>query len=397
MLAAAVGMALLAACGSATHDAGSAPTPAPTAAAPAATAPTPTDPGGQPTARTGREGMPGMVQAVSAAFPSAKRWLVLVDQCHPEAMSCPDGHTWLASTTDAGRHWSVRPTGSLGGVDEMVFDNRLDGWAAEAEGRGALWVTHDGGTVWEPVAVPNGYDYGVSLSVAGGEVWGLAQPADPSTPPEILRGRASGSTLSPVPGRQRTDGLLVAGGANVAYVQAISPLQPSTGTTDAGRSWQQLTRACPWPDYAAPEGPPGATGAELVIACRATELYRGVPKLADRRPFSILERSSDGGRRWTRYPNPQLVGDPTLVSARVGWATCDFTQVCRSLDGGRTWKTVWEPTGSTGTPDVVVATSAADAAAVIPVGAGGRSSLLVVSTADGGRRWTTTPLPLPDR
>jgi len=399
-LTAAAVIALLASCGSRVHDSASAPNPASKSAAPVTATPTSTDPGdpGDPQpSRTDREGMPGMVQALSAAFPSAKRWLVLVEQCHPDGMSCPDGRTWLASSADAGRHWRVRSIPSLAGVDEMVFPNRSDGWAADSDGRGALLVTHDGGIEWAPVGVPSGYDYGVTLSVADGEVWGLAQDSDPSMPPEVLRGRASGHTLSPVPGRQGADGPLVAGGANVAYVQAISPLQPSTGTDDAGRSWHELARACPWPDYAAPEGPPAAAGEELVIACRATALYRGVPKLADRRPLSILERSSDDGRRWTRYPNPRLAEDPTLVSPSVAWATCDFTEVCRSVDGGRTWKTVWEPTDRTGTPDVVVATSTADAAAVIPVSSGGRSSLLVVSTTDGGRRWTAIPLPLPDR
>jgi photosystem II stability/assembly factor-like uncharacterized protein len=91
--------------------------------------------------------------------PSHPPAVAFIDATHwvgwPEPMGMGEASTaGFMRTSDAGRHWDVRPADFMQ-VESFQFLDPLRGWALASQSDGvSLYVTTDGGATWTPLKVP---------------------------------------------------------------------------------------------------------------------------------------------------------------------------------------------------------------------------------------------------
>lgn len=209
----------------------------------------------------------------------------------------------IYQTTDGARNWHRRGTIPLGNSNgSIAFASRLDGWAVRftsglgASGRGTLYRTTDGGRSW--------------------------------TRSDICRGTPVGmiTTTCQTPRFFGTDGVMPAVATNNATHTHRLLLYT---TRSAGRTWSAhpvpVAQALKWYITHGQPIPFSAPNVHDLFAFLARTLYN----------------SLDGGRTWTRLPEPHLSGYVVLdfASADYGWIRAgshfDYT-----TDGGRHWKPI---------------------------------------------------------
>jgi photosystem II stability/assembly factor-like uncharacterized protein len=251
----------------------------------------------------------------------------------------------------------------------LTFDGRGDGFLY---GPG-LFITHDGGRTWAAGALQGSV---VSMGAVGRSVWAVATrcatPARPECRLVLLRSADGGRswTVSRAPN-------IYAG-----------PDEATFG--EAGQSW--LVR-------------PNASTA-YVVSLPATSQTRSVTG-------AILWVTTDGGATWSERAVPcgiyafdvalAVAPDRTLFAACAGQPSAGFQpkSVLRSVDGGRRWalevRCVLVPRASAGcrsplNDGYLGGMVALSARTVFLFGA--RSSLLL--SRDGGARWGATRPPVGD-
>lgn len=207
----------------------------------------------------------------------------------------------IYATTDGARSWHRRGTVPLQNFNgSIAFASRSDGWAVRfsppalgASERGALYRTTDGGRRWTRSDICRG------------------------TPVRRI------TTTCQTPRFFGTDGVMPAVATNNATHTGRLLLYT---TKNAGRSWS----------------------AHIVAAGQALKWYIrqaqpipfSAPNVRDLFVFlsGTLYKSLDGGRTWTRLPEPRLSSNAVLdfASADYGWIQAgrrfDYT-----TDGGRHW------------------------------------------------------------
>ncbi len=263
---------------------------------------------------------------------------------------CPDQGIALVSR-DGGRTWAERPvaSGELEGLDAVGAD------AAVAWGPQTIAITTDGGASWDTPALPG----------PGDLIWvSFASP---------------------------TDGWAAMQGACPHGLQCTQALF-STG--DGGASWREIAVAGPYPVQASSAARFGITGGGRYLGDGQGWIDAGGPG---------ERRTADGGRTWLPVPAAEAV--PALLSATPGsaaWgladgplhaeATVSPTLVLRTADGWRTWTVAGNTPvvatqlrASPGTPGMLWAIGAPR-----PNLAGDAD---VLTSADGGRTWTTRAAP----
>ena len=312
--------------------------------------------------------------------------------------------SWLATTSDGGRSWSVeRQTYSL--MTPPVFDSSRDGWTQGVDPNRTLrfYVSHDGGRTWAPAQSSAAADsVDGDVSVAGRAVWavGTGSCGGGSCRWVVMRGMASGDGLratavQPLPPTDQNATTISAGSATTAYVAA--PARHGNviyATRDGGRHWHQLADPC--------------SGASTEFGLSATSpdsLWR----VCIRSKRFFVQHSTDGGAKWSSQPLPFIplyAFDP--VSSQVAWSQDVHGTIYRTADGGASWQPVWHSGGLHGRPTpgfspVLSAQSADDATLLVQLRRGPISrdrvprstNLIVYRTSDGGRSWRSTVVKLP--
>jgi len=101
--------------------------------------------------------------------------------------------------------------------------------------------------------------------------------------------------------------------------------------------------------------------------------------------------SQDGGSTWVRVGRPDRVSFVSLAVGRDGtvYLAASHGGIHKSLDGGITWRAVYEAGGIGG-----IAADPADPANVYAIRGGGRVAYLLASH-DHGETWTSSAVPIP--
>ena len=230
-----------------------------------------------------------------------------------------------AFTTDGGRTWNYRDVSGLGwGGQEYgaLALNRQVMWAGNSGGSWSpprhMRFSRDGGTTW---AFVNGPD-GKPLAWAGPDV-SYADPRDAQVAfASNLRTADGGSTWQPM---ADCDGVYAADKAGTLYGKKGNAVVRSS---DHGATWQKVADV---------EGGIG----DLAVG-KAGRLYvssQDQLKVWDGAKWTTLDTPADqygNVRVWTVATDPQ---DPDVVyvgGPRNTYAS--MATVCRSTDGGRTWR-----------------------------------------------------------
>ena len=117
---------------------------------------------------------------------------------------------------------------------------------------------------------------------------------------------------------------------------------------------------------------------------------------AIRTPRAALTHTQDGGRTWQSVPLPGIntrrlpIQRLAFISPQVGWAVLSMGNICRTMDGGRTWSLMGQVPSS---PIQAVFSDAQNGFALDLVNAP-----KTYWTRDGGATWAPGQLPpLPDK
>jgi photosystem II stability/assembly factor-like uncharacterized protein len=205
-------------------------------------------------------------------------------------------------TTNGARSWHRQGTIPISSNGSIAFASQIDGWAVRftpptgASLRGKLYRTTDGGRTWTPSDI--------CLGTPVGSITTTCQTPRFFGTTGVMPAVAANSTT-------RTDRLLV-------YT-----------TKNAGRTWSA---------HAVPVGQ-----ALKWYIIQGQPIPFSAPNPRDLFVFldGALYTSVDGGRAWSRLPEPHLSGYAVLdfASAEYGWIQAgshfDYT-----TDGGRHWKQI---------------------------------------------------------
>lgn len=348
--------------------------------------------------------MPGLVQVAAVAYSTADDGVALVQQCWPCAARTGTYSSWVAVTRDAGASWTVRKTAMPTTTGEALsFAGPMDGWTGNG------WYTHDGGLTWHKARVTNGVAVD-SVSVAGGTVWADGTACGPfGCRSSVLSGRATGSSLAPLPDQPLRGaygaGIVLAVAPSTAYLEAFgSSGEVVVETVDSGRQWQTTAAPCPSGDFAAGNVAPGPHS--LWQFCEqgvSVKTPTGTVVKARANGKVSLARSDDGGRQWTTSPVTVHVGALHPWSDTTSWLWTTG-QVWRTTDGGARWALAWSaesfnpPTqGASLSPLAFSASSGSAAEVACGVSTRRGTYLVVYATVDAGTTWQATTVSLPAR
>lgn len=356
-------------------------------------------------------GMRGLVTLSGAGLSGRGSGLISLWQCHCRQRQ-PQTAGWIARSTDDGASWSVyrspfsfdyAPAFSGAGTIWGLSTSRSH--LAAARGLflpdGRIWVTHTGGRTWHWARLPGRAAlHSGPVTIADGEVWGLAGACRPGCGHAVVHGTASGSALSATaaqPDPQQPSTMVLAAGRRTAYVEAGTalPMNLTSGagdthlylTRDGGRSWQLTTEPCstqlPSTELAV-DGPQSLWEQCLTSSHSLT-----------------LARSTDGGRHWTTHPLsiPGGLTELRPVGGDTAWATTGGPRpaLVRTSDGGATWRVVLQISTSAALMPAGPQSAAVDEILAHPATSQrpAASNLVVLRTADGGRHWHRTVVALP--
>lgn len=353
----------------------------------------------------------------SLSFPNAKDGFVLIS-------GFPGGNgrlrTWIDTTSDAGKTWSLGPTfpisgkfnGTQGDVGSLSFASQRYGFAYGVR----LYGTSDGGRHWqvEPTSATV-----VMMAAGKGSTWAI----EDSCANGMTEGKCSRSLWrSPSPGQPlaKVSGFPPVGSSSITGLDPLSAstaylLTPGVGgspqamyaTYDGGRTWHKRTLPCQ------------ATGTDLAGSVHSLWLtcapaanqyaHGGAPQ--------VLYRSQDGGHSWLKQVTPvstqarrlartQVV--PTSSSTAWAWGAtvADAGKLLMTTDGGASWSVAPPramPTLAANSQHSIMPQGfaavgtrfAALGVEQVPVAQhGGRFRFAIVATSDGGKSWSSAYLPI---
>jgi photosystem II stability/assembly factor-like uncharacterized protein len=325
----------------------------------------------------------GKYQALAVAFPGHG---ILVAAFAGFAGGGTTSWSWMARSTDGGRHWTAgqpaKGQHQPGAQSGLVFVSARQGWAHGPD----LFFTRDGGVTWRAEPTPSPLTGPVAVARTSTWVvgYGCARGDCPAT--VYAAGRVGGA-LRPLPVQPTTRASVVVMRRPTPSVAWLLLAEPNGSrlvtTSDAGRSW--ATRALPCP-ASERSGQLSAVGAEsLWLVCQGTPGAGTIP--------GTIYRTTDGARTWTRVAAEYSL-ELYPVNDRVAWAvdsSASNSLVVRTTNGGRTWHTVLRR------PDTYVeafALQGADSAqAIAPVFRPHGVRFVAYRTSDAGRTWQRTDLP----
>ena len=336
-------------------------------------------------------GMAGVVQLWGSVMSPSGQGVVSFEQCNP-CTRVQRLAEWSAATTDAGASWTIKPQPFY--LFDPQFGGGQDVWG-DGQSRGTIvngvWASHDGGRTFRQVPLPVNSNEPGAVSARDGEVWAAAPDCARVCRMTILHG-SSGASGSLQPTRSQPapsvgQANLIAAGRGTAYVEVIRPHAAQHYVThDGGRSWSVTGTACN-----------NGVGDEALTADGPDSLWEQC--LVHRNRF-VLAHSANGGRTWTAYPLPLGLGglfELRPVGGGTVWAITDNGIVLRTLDGGRSWRSVL----NAGPRAVLMAASASTVLVVRAIGRGHaqhhstNTNLVAFRTSDGGAHWLGTTIALP--
>ncbi len=331
----------------------------------------------------------------------------------------------LARTDNAGTTWyqaqapPTRTANAAGGVSQVRFLNRQDGWVFGPD----LWWTRDGGSNWDRAGTAG--QRVISLEAAGNRafaVFATCAGAPPSAAPGGLTSGCSSyqlySTVAGTADWRRVPGATTGpGAASVVLTQDTGYLLASGGaavTVASGPvatdgAWQGVSTPCPGgqappTEPAAPASPssppapsspaasasPAAPAApatrDALLAAASGSLFAvcsaGSPTAANQAKEILT--SGDGGQSWQRRAVLPIEGTAWSAAVNPGGSAfliATSTGLYISRDGGSNWQTAL--TGPQGGFGYVGMTDVRQGFA-IPA-ARWRDGM--VFTTDGGRSW----------
>jgi photosystem II stability/assembly factor-like uncharacterized protein len=217
-------------------------------------------------------------------------------------------------------------TPSPNGISRVRFANASDGWLFGPQ----VWATHDGGANWHQVPPLGGPM--MSLEAAGGRVWGLVgSAADVSA--TVYAAPVATDDWKPVGSGAAPIGISLHGKVGYAATPdgAVIALGPA-GVEERGVPCAAATVAA----VAA------ASDSDVAVVCAADAAAGSSTK--------TLLLSHNGGRTWSTGGAAPRGGQTDGVSAAsthtfVVGATSGASYLYRTVDGGKTWKTVFTESG----------------------------------------------------
>ncbi|MGH9110136.1 MAG: hypothetical protein ACRDY3_11860 [Acidimicrobiales bacterium] len=328
----------------------------------------------------------------------------------------------VAKTTDGGSTFAVPvPVApcdrfEVASSAGLAFDDHGDGFLYGT----ALFVTHDGGTSWQPDSQSG---LVISVEALGSSIWMLeAKCAHPVSqtrlqrcPLQVYESTDGGRTWAQSPAQPPSAsvtgqighwwGSLVRVSTTAAYVVAAPPTPESAPnvttagtvpllfTADGGRSWVQRTISC------------GSDAQRAIVsAARSGTLFAvcgWFTQIGGQQRKAVLV-STDGGASWTKSAtcapfacplSSGYLGIVDTVSSSVAYAVGARGQLLQTTDGGAQWSTD-EVTDGGGGPTDAVFFGPSDATAL--------ATNHLWHTTNAGQSWSkTTPAvheaPLPGR
>ncbi len=312
--------------------------------------------------------VPSVVRSVT--FISANEgWALVTAECGGPCQVV------LAHTTDGGRSWSAVPapptTFSIvpfgnGGVWQVRFADRLDGWAYGPE----LWTTHDGGTHWVKSTIKTVYGLEAGAGIVHAVIFDQATTSFriESSPVHQDSWTTSGTTIpvgaGPVPSIQ-----LVLSGSSGWIVEVDRTVV--AGARLSNGQWQPWTPPCTTvggPAYLA------ASDATHLVADCTEGVWTG-PAISDH-----LYVSTDGGSTFTRQaaPLPNYSTVNSVATPAPGVVLVGRGEIIATFDGGRSWQTVYH------VPSTLVGfTTPSQGVAITDT----NTPPQLVMTRDGGHTW----------
>jgi photosystem II stability/assembly factor-like uncharacterized protein len=297
----------------------------------------------------------------------------------------------IVRTTDGGRSWSgipapstsIAPSGQApSGVNGLRFADALNGWAFGPE----LWATHDGGATWREVTLPGATaeTQVTALESSGGAVHAAFLPGlKVATSPIAGDAWVVSSTgvevgAGPVPHTQ----LVLHGTAG--WLLQVDRVVVGGARLGAG-SWGAWQPPCL--DAVGPAMLAAGSDRDLVAACDVG--LWGTPTGVH------LYTSSDSGSTFAEIPGRLPVFDlqgiavpPASTTVVVGGSLSGVgSALVESLDGGKTWGSVYVTQGGTFSE---LGFTTSDQGVAIATATEGAVEL--VMTRDGGRTWAPVPI-----
>lgn len=345
--------------------------------------------------------MAGKFAANSIVYASPSTGLIGIAG-YPDNSASPAG--WLERSSDFGRRWTIGPAtvGAAQAASQtgMAFTSAEDGWAY----RPGLVFTTDAGLTWQPE--PAAPALIGPLAVAGDSAWFAGYPCPRGTcrarlyrsdrvgaPPTLLRHQP--------PVTASIDELLRSDPRTALLLTSDRRgRQQLSGTVDGGRSWTTHRLPCASAEAAGGRAAISAAGPGAVwLLCPEV-----TPSCASSRyVHNVIYQSADHGASWTRTTPPQPTCQTPIsvyaVGDTVAWATVSdqgVGSVLRTGDRGRTWHRVLAGSRNSFLGVEAVTTSGVRGFSFVRYGyRHGGDTFTVYRTADGGRTWQTTPLPVP--
>jgi photosystem II stability/assembly factor-like uncharacterized protein len=288
--------------------------------------------------------------------------------------------TGILRTTDGGASWHTvydsQGASALGPVAHLRFASGTQGWAwggacgngENAPCTGTVLVTNDAGAVWEPTSM-----HFASLVVAGGRVWGVWPEAGVWTSAD---GGSAWTGLQPP--AWSTPCCLASSGGTV-WTDGLQ-------TVDSGGMWT--------PTGPLPAPPPGIPLLSTLWRASPRELF--TLAVGSPHPFQV---SDNGGAAWSAVSLPgarlgvlaMAFSDPEDGMAVTPLPGCNDTrcvQVDATTDNGRSWGIAT----TLGLPELDLHAALSSGVDAI-VGSTRTGNSVVAISADGGSRWTLSPLP----
>ena len=345
-------------------------------------------------------------------------------------------HGTVRRTTDGGRHWTTQSVASVADLFAVAGVNADRAWAVGAGG--TILRTTDGGATWAASNSGTTRDLFAVCAISARDVWAVGAHGT------ILHSLNAGRSWAVSPTRSNAPLFGVAFGDR-QYGLVSGSQGELLYTHNGGRNWERRRSYSPGSLFsvamlkdghavAAGEGGVVVTSADHGWTWRqrrtgTKDTLRAVRLLPSGRVWASGERSvlrsRDGGRRWTAspLPLPGPCGALAAADGRLVLAGGAGGGLCRSADGGRTWRSlglgprsVWTDAlvaggevWAAGGDGTLLRSDAAGASRILQTvadgadlsgvaRAGARGWVVggdgtVATSMDGGSIWTTLPAP----
>ena len=260
-------------------------------------------------------------------------------------------HGTVQRTTDGGRHWTAQSVPAVADLFGVAAANADRAWAVGAAG--TILCTTDGGATWEARYSGTVRDLFAVCAVSAREVWAVGERGT------ILHSVDAGQTWTASP-TASSESLFGVAFADRSHGLVSGSRGVLLFSRDRGRSWKRrrsLSAAALYSVAMLKDGRAAAAGEGGVVVtsadrgwtwtqCRTgtKDTLRAVRLLPSGRVWASGEdrvlSSADGGRRWTAsdLPVPGPCGALAATGRRLVFAGGAGGALCRSADGGLTWR-----------------------------------------------------------